>query len=134
MLKKARVIPIYKNGDKDDPGNYRPISVLPTLSKIFERHIATQIQSFFEKTNIIHKTQSGFRKNHSCNTALVRLIDTWMKAVDEGKLVGTVFLDLKKAFDLVDHQILLYKLKLYHFSETSLKLFHSYLSEHNQSS
>ena len=132
MMKTARVIPIYKNGDKDDLGNYRPISILPTISKIFERHIANQVQSYFKKTNILHKTQSGFRKNHSCNTALVRLIDTWLKDVDEGKLVGTVFLDLRKAFDLVDHQILLYKLRLHHFSERTLQLFRSYLSNRRQ--
>jgi len=132
MLKAARVIPIYKSGDKDDPGNYRPISILPTISKIYERHIANQIQNYFSNTNILHSTQSGFRKNHSCNTALVKLIDTWLKYIDEGRVIGTVFLDLKKAFDLVDHQILLYKLRLYHFSEKSLKLFSSYLSDRSQ--
>ena len=88
-----------------------------------ERHIANQVQLYFKKTNILHKTQSGFRKNHSCNTALVRLIDTWLKDVDEGKLVGTVFLD---------HQILLYKLRLHHFSERTLQLFRSYLSQRRQ--
>lgn len=81
-----------------------------------------------KKTNIIHNKQSGFRKNHSCNTALISLIDTWLKDVDSGKIIGTVFLDLKKAFDLVDHEILLHKLKLYHFSENAVKFFKSYLS------
>lgn len=131
-LKEAFVIPIFKNGNKEDPNNYRPISILPTISKIFERHIATQIQSFFKDTNIIHETQSGFRQYHSCHTALTHLIDTWLKDVDSGKYVGAVFLDLRKAFDLVDHTILLHKLKLYHFSENTILLFKSYLSNRTQ--
>ena len=131
-LKEARVIPIYKSGNRDDANNYRPISILPTMSKIFERHIASQMLSYFDKTDIIHRKQSGFRKNHSCSTALTHLIDLWLHDIDIGKYIGTVFLDLKKAFDLVDHQILIYKLKLYHFSEISIKLFKSYLSNRKQ--
>jgi hypothetical protein len=103
---------------------------LSTLFKIFERHIAKQMHSFFDKNNIIYNKQPGFRKNHSCNTALISLIDTWLNDVDSGNIFGTVFLDLKKAIDLVDHEILLHKLKLYHFSE--VKLFKSYLSNRIQ--
>lgn len=110
LLKEASVIPILKNGNKDDPNNYRPISILPSMSKIFERHIASQLQKYFKLTNIIHSTQSGFRQNHSCHTALIHLIDTWLKDIDTGKYVGAVFLDLRKAFDLVDHQVLLHNL------------------------
>lgn len=131
-LKSARVLPIYKSGDKNDPSNYRPISILCTLSKIFEKHVAIQLQDFFKKTNIIHKKQSGFRKHHSCNTALTHLIDTWLKEIDSGKYIGSVFLDLRKAFDLVDHQILINKLKLYHFSDLAVQLFKSYLSNRTQ--
>ena len=76
--------------------------------------------------------QSGFRKNHSCHTALTHLIDTWLKDIDSGNYVGAVFLDLRKAFDLVDHEILIHKLKLYHFSENTVKLFESYLSNRHQ--
>ena len=126
------MIPIFKSGNRDDANNYRPISILPTISKIFERHIASQLLSYFQESNIIHNKQSGFRKNHSCSTALIHLIDTWLKDVDSGKFIGTVFLDLRKAFDLVDHQILLYKLKLYHFSESSIKLFKSYICNRKQ--
>ena len=131
-LKTASVMPIFKSGMKDLADNYRPISILPTISKIYERHIASQLQDYFSTTKIIHKTQSGFRKQHSCQTSLTRLIDTWIKDIDNGNLVGTVFLDLKKAFDLVDHKILLYKLKLYHFSPKSISLFTSYLSKRKQ--
>ena len=131
-LKEARVLPIFKSGRKELCENYRPISILPTISKIFERHIASHLQVFLQNTCVIHEKQSGFRKNHSCNTALIRLIDDWIKDVDNGKLIGTVFLDLRKAFDLVDHEILMYKLKLHHFSENTLKLFNSYLSNRKQ--
>ena len=132
-LKEARVLPIFKGGCNDKTENYRPISILPTISKIFERHIADQIHKYLDKTNVLHKTQSGFRKHHSTLTALTRLIDAWINDIDSGKLVGTVFLDLRKAFDLVDHDILIYKLKLYHFSEKSINLFKSYLSNRQQS-
>ena len=132
-LKNARVIPIFKGGYKEDTENYRPISILPTISKIFERHIADQIHTYFHQTNIIHETQSGFRKHHSTHTALTRLIDAWINDIDSGKIVGTVFLDLRKAFDLVDHKILIHKLKLYHFSNRSVNLFKSYLANRHQS-
>ena len=131
-LKEAYVIPIFKGGVKSIPGNYRPISILNTISKIFERHISNQLQHFFKTTNILHETQSGFREQHSCHTALTRLIDTWLKEIDNGKYVGAVFLDLRKAFDLVDHRILLHKLKLYHFSKRSINLFESYLCNRTQ--
>ncbi len=103
------------------------------ISKIFERHLSNQIKSFFNKVSILSKHQSGFRENHSCQTALIRLIDEWLKDVDMGKCIGSVFVDLKKAFDLVDHKILLHKLKLHHFSNRSLTLFQSYLRNRLQS-
>ena len=131
-LKEAFVLPIYKTGNREDPNNYRPISILPSISKIFERHIASQLLNFFKTTDILHKTQSGFRQNHSCQTALIHMINTWLNDIDSGKYVGAVFLDLRKAFDLVDHEILLHKLHLYHFSSKSIKLFSSYLSNRMQ--
>ena len=115
MLKIANVIPLYKGGSVEDPNNYRPISLLPTISKIFEKHIAKQLHIYLESTGLLNKTQSGFRKYHSCQTALINIVDSWLKQIDNGNLVGTIFLDLKKAFDLVDHRVLLYKLKLLSF-------------------
>jgi len=91
-LKTASVMPIFKSGMKDLAENYRPISILPKIPKIYERHIASQLQDYFSSTNILHKTQSGFRKQHSCQTSLTRLIDTWIKDIDNGKLIGTDFL------------------------------------------
>lgn len=132
ILKEACIIPIFKGGDKADPNNYRPISILPTISKLFERHVAKQLQQYFDKTNIIHDKQSGFRQKHSCQTALIDLIDTWLKDVDSGKYVGTIFLDLRKAFDLVDHEILLHKLFLYHFTPKTVDFFRSYLTNRSQ--
>ena len=88
--------PIHKGGDKNDPSNYRPISMVPTISKIFERYISNQMQDYLNKYNLIHNKQSGFRQNHSCYTALTRLVDSWLKDVDSGKFIGTVYLDLKK--------------------------------------
>ena len=127
-FKTASVIPLHKNGSKLDPNNYRPISILPTLSKIFERHISTQLLSFLTKHNVIESNQSGFRKSHSCCTALINLIDKWLKDVDDGKYVGAVFLDLKKAFDLVDHDVL----DLHNFSTSALHLIKSYIYERSQ--
>ena len=131
-LKYAYVLPLYKNSNREDGNNYRPISILPTISKIFERHLNNQLNSFLAKHHILSNSQSGFRDNHSCQTALIHLVNNWIKHVDDGKLIGSVFIDLRKAFDLVDHSILLYKLKLHHFSEHSLSLFQSYLSNRNQ--
>ena len=103
-----------------------------TSSKIFERHISTQLLSFLTKHNVIESNQSGFRKSHSCCTALINLIDKGLKDVDDGKYVGAVFLDLKKAFDLVDHDVLLHKLDLHHFSTSALNLMKSYIYDRSQ--
>ena len=74
------------------------------------------MQEYFKLNAIIYNCQSGFRKYHSCSTALTRLIDSWLKDIDNGNIIGTVYLDLRKALDLVDHEILLYKMKLYNLS------------------
>ena len=132
ILKKANVTPIFKGSDKTDPNNYRPISILPTMSKIFERHVANQLKNFLEKTGVLYSHQSGFSEKHSCQTALIHLIDTWLTDIDKGNVIGSVFLDLRKAFDLVDHEMLLHKLKMYHFSDNSCKLFGSYLKDRFQ--
>ena len=131
-FKKANVTHIFKGGDKSDPNNYRPISILPTVSKIFERHVANQLKNFLEKTGVLYSHQSGFREKHSCQKALIHLINTWLRDIDKGNVIGSVFLDFRKAFDLVDHEILLHKLKMYHFSDNSCKLFGSYLKDRFQ--
>ena len=85
-LKKARVRPIFKSGDSEVTANYRPISILPIISKILERHITGQMQEYFKSADVIYKYQSGFRKYHSCSTALTRLIDRWLKDIDNGNI------------------------------------------------
>ena len=103
-FKLAKVIPVYKNkGSKQDVFNYRPIAILPLISKILEKHVKTYLVKYLNKYKLLYRMQSGFRANHSCQTALTALIDKWLKAIDDGDLVGAVFLDLAKAFDLLNH-------------------------------
>ena len=84
------------------------------------------------KYKLIHESQSGFRKKHSCQTALVKFVDQWMSCIDKGDLVGSIYIDFRKAFDVVDHTISMKSLELYKLSETSLNRFTSYLSERKQ--
>ena len=115
-------IKIYKNFTKSDPSNYRPISILPTISKLFEKHINKYLMGFLNKYSLLHENQSGFRPKHSCQTELIKLVDQWMTCIDKGDIVGTLFLDFRKAFDLIDHEILLNKLSTYKFRVSALKL------------
>ena len=96
------------NNSIQERGNYRPISVLPILSKPLERHVASAYLQFLTSNNLLYGNQSAYRPHHSCETALLNISDNWLKAMDNSELVGTVFLDLSKAFDLVNHDILLY--------------------------
>lgn len=132
QLKLAKVFPIHKGGDKNDPSNYRPISILPTISKIFEKHVNQHLMGYLNKHKLIHESQSGFRRKHSCQTALVKLVDQWLSCIDKGDLIGTLFIDFRKAFDLVDHCLLINKLSLYKLSPLSLRWFQSYLSSRKQ--
>ena len=132
-LKLAKITPIYKKGDKTNPGNYRPISILPTISKLFEKHIASQLRVFLSTHDLLHKEQSGFRQFHSCQTALTKITDAWLKEMDQGNITGVTFLDFRKAFDLVNHEILLEKLRLYNFDQRSLEWIKSYLHNRFQS-
>ena len=127
QLKEAKIFPIFKSGSKSDPSNYRPISILPTISKIFEKHVNKHLMGYLHKYNLLNETQSGFRPKHSCQSALIKLTDHWLKCIDDGDLIGTLFLDFRKAFDLVNHNLLIEKLSLYKFSSLSLNWFKSYL-------
>ena len=112
-LKLAKVIPIYKGEDDQLIQNYRPISVLPFFSKIFEKIIFINVIEFLNENKLFYDCQFGFRKNHGTSHAIITLTERVSKALDTGKIVVGVFLDLKKAFDTVDHNILLQKLEKY---------------------
>ena len=88
--------------------------------------------AYLNKYKLLHKSQSGFRQKHSCQTALVKLVDDWAKCIDNGEMVGALFIDFRKAFDLVDHNILLRKLSLYKCTPSVLNWFKSYLSNRKQ--
>ena len=132
LWKEAKVKPLFKSGAKDEINNYRPISILPTVSKLIEKWVDSQFFKYLDNFNLLHKSQSGFRPKHSTESALILMIDSWLKAINEGKIVGCVLIDFRKAFDLVDHKILLNKLKYYKCNDTSLSWFQSYLSNRTQ--
>ena len=131
-MKEAKVIPLPKTKDTSHPKNLRPISLLPILSKPLERHIHKHMYQHLDENNLLHKYQSGFRPKHSCQTALVKLIDNWHNAINSAELVGTVYLDFKKAFDLVNHKTLLNKLKLYFPKSEVTSFIESYLMNRSQ--
>ena len=124
----ARVSPIFKTDLKTELGNYRPISVLSTVSKVFEKIIYKQINKYFNDNKLFTKYQSGFRKGYSALTALLSVTNEWLCKIDKGLVNGVLFLDLKKAFDTV----LIEKLKLYGFQKQSLSWFKSYLKDRKQ--
>ena len=130
--KNARVTPIFKADSKTDPANYRPISVLSVIAKLFEKAIFNQAYKYLDENNLLSKFQSGFRPLHSTLTALIDMTDNWYLNTDNGLTNAGLFIDLKKAFDTIDHDILLAKLQLYGFRGTTLNLFRNYLTERTQ--
>lgn len=132
LMKYSKVLPLFKSGDRSDPSNYRPISILPALSKIFEKIIFNQLLGHFNLNKLLHNKQFGFTKGRSTTDAGVALIkhifDAWQNKQDA---VG-IFCDLSKAFDCVNHQTLLMKLQHYGLTDSSLSLIRSYLSDRIQ--
>ena len=126
--KIAKLKPLYKKEAKTKPKNYRPISLLPLLSKIIERIIHNQTQEFLDKNNILYKYQSGFRKHHSTDTCLSYLTDKVKIGFEEGLLTGMVLIDLQKAFDAIDHSILLEKMSCLGFAGKTIAWYTSYLT------
>ncbi|PFX17087.1 putative RNA-directed DNA polymerase from transposon BS [Stylophora pistillata] len=131
--KITKVTPVFKgNGSRNEKNTYRPISVLPILSKVLEKHICEYLVNFLKENDLFHPLQSGFRESHSTETALIRLVDQLLFNLDNVKATGLVFIDYKKAFDLIDHNLLLSKLKALGVGEGSLPLFRDYLSGRRQ--
>ena len=129
-LKRADVIPIFKKGEKTAKSNYRPVSILPNLSKVYERCMYEQMYTYFDQ--ILSKYQCGFRKGFNAQHCLLAMIEKWRKTIDKGGVAGAVLTDLSKAFDCLSHDLLIAKLHAYGFSIKSLRYIHSYLTKRTQ--
>ena len=130
--KSARISAIHKNDSKLDLNNYRPISVLPVIAKVFEKVVFDQTYNFLNNNDLLSKEQSGFRHLHSTLTAMLDATDEWYTNIDNGLINAILFVDLKKAFDTIDHEILLGKLNRYGFSSETVELFRNNLSGRTQ--
>ena len=131
-LKIAKISPIYKKEDPHIPDNYRPISLLPVISKVFEKVAFKQVYEYFNDNKLLYKSQYGFRKRHSTELAGLELNDKIVNYLDQGQLPLCIFLDLSKAFDTIDHDILIRKLNFYGIAGNSLNWFESYLTNRKQ--
>ena len=131
-LKIAKVIPIFKKGDASKNSNYRPISLLSVFSKIFEKHMHERLYNFLELHDILFQMQFGFRNGHSTDHALISLSERIKSTLDSKRVGCGIFIDLQKAFDTVNHNILLQKLSHYGIRGTSLHWFESYLTGRQQ--
>ena len=132
LMKLAKVIPIFKAGSKLDVNNYRPISLLPILSKLLEKLMHKRLYSFLDINDVIYSSQFGFQKNKSTLHSLIEIVEQIRQSMDNGNYGCGIFLDLKKAFDTVNHDILLQKLEHYGIRGSSLNWFRSYLSDRAQ--
>ena len=119
---------MFKSGDSRLPTNYRPISVLSVLAKVFESLVHQQMYSYFSSNNLLTPAQSGFRPGHSAQDLLIKVTKDWKLALDSDEIVGITFIDLRKAFDSIDHALLLIKLRAYGFDDVSMSWFTDYLS------
>ena len=127
-LKISKIIQLFKKGDINSATNYRPISLLPTLLKIFERVIFNQLYTYFDDNNILTEHQCGFRANQSAELAAVKLVDYIQYSIDRKCTPVNIYIDLSKAFDTLNFDILLYKLQYYGIRDIALKLLKSYIS------
>ena len=126
-LKLADITPVHKKHETTSKENYRPVSILPSISKIFERNMFDQISFYMDKH--ISKYLCGFRKGYSTQHCLIIMLEKWKKALDNRKLAGALLTDLSKAFDCLNHELMIAKLEAYGFDQVSLEFIYSYLSD-----
>ena len=127
IMKLANVIPLYKSGKRCVATNYRPISLLITISKILEKIIYSRTYSFLSRTEQLYCGQYGFRKYHSCEHAIQELVGNVLKGHEKKEFTIAIYLDLSKAFDMLEHHVLLQKLELYGIQGIALEWYKSYL-------
>ena len=132
VLKIAKVIPIHKKQSKVDYANYRPISLLSNIEKIIEKLMYKRLSNFLDINNLIYSLQFGFQQKYSTTHALINLTESIRQTLDEGSFGCGIFVDLQKAFDTVDHKILLHKLEFYGIRGVCNDWFKSYLSDRKQ--
>ena len=126
-MKKADITPVFKDTDRTLKSKYRPVSLLPIISKLFERVMSNQITVFIEA--FLSQYLCGYRKGYSTQHALTLLVEKWKKALDNRGYAGAVLMDLSKAFETLDFELLIAKLHAYGFDDKSLKLIFSYLTD-----
>ena len=130
ILKIANITPVFKKGNRDLKGNYRPVSILPVCTKIFEKLLCKQIALFTDP--LLSKFQCGFRKGYGAQDCLLAMLEHWKSVVDKGKVFGTLLTDLLTFFDCLSHELIIAKLNACGFNIAALKLVQSYLSKRRQ--
>ena len=131
-MKLTKVIPVYKKGDQQKYNNYRPISLLSNISKLIEKLLYNRLYKFLNQNKCPFNYQFGFRNHHCTNHALINITEKIRNALDEGNFASGVFLDFQKAFDTVNHKILISKLEHYGIRGLPLHLFQNYLEKPTQ--
>ena len=126
ILKNVTITPVFKKGDTNSKDNYRPVSILPNISKIFQRCIFRQLSNFMDQ--FLPKYQCGFRRGYSAQYCLLAILEKSKSAFDKGKSFGALLINLSQAFDCLSHELLLAKLHAYGFSIAALRLIHRYLT------